>query len=232
MINEGQSTIKKSDLIYMKNRIKLISKFAPYAISTTLLIGLLKTLGVGAPLYMDNEILHNVETDHIYKDGNVTSRYTEEKNPIDLNTLNHYTEWEYLPKEDSYQRIVTTYNIGKLDLTMFREYYLKNSDLKSVIGKPVSTKTIKTKELKHDQSLNNEEYIEVRIYNQENNDFIIKKEPVTKNIKDTLIFIISNILVDFGVMVCSSDEVHSAFKQKLNKIRKEEKAESKTLKLK
>lgn len=201
---------RKNELIELENKIKNYKKYKikkklaisanvirlimPYILASCISIGGLKLCGVGYPFYIDKEKKEKYIKKQIDSKGNISfyEQYSEFDNMITI--FNYYSSWE--KKDSFYERRVDTYQIDSVNDEYIYELINKeNVDINDIGYEKVSSRLERKNNLNLNE-LEDSEYVEALIYFKSKDEFIIVKEGLCTNIKDTFLHCIFLVCIE------------------------------------
>lgn len=193
---------RKKELIALKNDIKNKKKerkkeivlqyyyifltklrfLMPYIVAGCVSVSTLNVLGVGLPFYFDNEKKYKHIKKQIDNRGNLSyiEQFDEFENTI--TTFNYYSCW--IENNEYYERKNVIYEVNPDDiLSLYNKRKINCSD---ITGNIISSKIEKRNNLTKEE-IYAPAYIEATIYYKDINEYIIVKENIKTNIKDSII---------------------------------------------
>ena len=206
-----QKISKSNDKIKRNKRIKKLKislaclrAIYPYIISTGLLLGVLKLIGLGYPFVKDNHKNYLVEMKDFdsYNNTRYEQYYDSIWNELPTSFLKHYGQWEK-NADNTYTRTVKSYLIKLDDISEKKlKEIVKNNDenftLEDLFGK--SKYEIKeTKNNLSEEELNKKDYLQAIIYDLNKKDFIFVQESTGVNVAVSIGFIVVLLLLYFGI---------------------------------
>lgn len=188
---------------------------APFAIALGITLGGSMIIG-HTPFYIDKEKNNLKIMEEISSTGNI--RYEEQYEPFE-NTDNTITFYDYWHESDNhmFSRNIKIYNIGSIDKEKIEKILKnKNEDLESLFGSPVINKT----EIKDYISFTeNFQYLEAKIYSEENNKTLYINQQISTNIIETVLWLLITFILE--VLVLSFRDVfpinYKEIKEKIEK---------------
>lgn len=213
-VNKKINTIKN-----LKISLRFMQHIAPYVVTAGIMAGGCKLIGWGFPFYSGDNLK---KYSNIMKEfdslGNI--RYEQQYDDYEnsSNILYYCSKWQH-ENDGFYSRNVEGYKLDKLSeekiLRLFDEDDLNLSD---VFGAPVSKK----KEFKHyvtEKELQQEDYLQAIIYRKDENDYIICKETMKRNLKVTSIYLLFTILAELLPLYIRSEKSDFDFNDCVRKIK-------------
>lgn len=184
-LNKDIKKLERKQNFKIKN-LKIFSKTirvsVPYIISSALLCFGNKVV-LGYPFYKDDEIKY-AEVKEIFDNQGNSSYQKKYESFNENNLLTVYYPWAFDGK--NYVRNIEEYEIKDDLLNNINEIiYDENINLVDILGKPKDAYS----EYKSTANLtDNNIILEVRLYNEDKNDYIIVKESIVDNVGGTIVY--------------------------------------------
>ena len=183
LVNLKISTVKN-----LKISLRFMQRIAPYVLTAVIMAGGCKLVGGGIPFYSGDTFKINSNTMKEFDSlGNI--RYEQQYDDYDnsSNILYYYSQWQQ-GNDGFYSRNVETYKLDELTEEEILKLFAKEDlNLSDVFGDPTSKKR-ETKNNVTEEEIQQKDYLQAIIYNEDENDYIIHKETIAK-ILQLLVFI-------------------------------------------
>lgn len=192
------TNLKYSLIKNTKISLRFMQRLAPYVLTAGIMAGGSKLVGAGFPFYSGDTVKINSnimkEFDNL---GNIRYEQSYDDFEDDSNNLYYYSQWGGGHINNGlYSRIVETYELKEFTEEELLEL-LNKEDLKlsDIFGEPVSKKT-EYKNNITEEELNQKDYIKVVLYEEDENDYIIRTETADKNLVVTILYFIFTFLAE------------------------------------
>ena len=175
-----KASIKKKTLIaFNKGRL-----WAPFIISLGISIGAFAAFG-STPFYLDDEECYLKNMEEIDKDGNIRIEQQYDNFGDNYDSILLYSSWISC-SDGSYERNIEIYDVNNLSNDKILNYLKRDVlSVKEILGEPIKTRKEKKNNLSDIEKEENP-YLLAHIFSEEKNDFIYVKQPVEKNIGETV----------------------------------------------
>lgn len=191
LVNLKISTVKN-----LKISLRFMQRIAPYVLTAGIMAGGCKLIGGGIPFYSGDTFKINSNTMKEFDSlGNI--RYEQQYDDYEnsSNILYYYSQWQQ-GNDGFYSRNVETYKLDELTEEEILKLFAKEDlNLSDVFGEPTSKKR-ETKNNVTEEELQQKDYLQAIIYNEDENDYIIHKETMGENIAVTVIYLLLTALVE------------------------------------
>lgn len=191
LVNLKISTVKN-----LKISLRFMQRIAPYVLTAVIMAGGCKLVGGGIPFYSGDTFKINSNTMKEFDSlGNI--RYEQQYDDYDnsSNILYYYSQWQQ-GNDGFYSRNVETYKLDELTEEEILKLFAKEDlNLSDVFGDPTSKKR-ETKNNVTEEEIQQKDYLQAIIYNEDENDYIIHKETIGENIAVTVIYLLLTALAE------------------------------------
>lgn len=191
LVNLKISTVKN-----LKISLRFMQRIAPYVLTAGIMAGGCKLIGGGIPFYSGDTFKINSNTMKEFDSlGNI--RYEQQYDDYEnsSNILYYYSQWQQ-GNDGFYSRNVETYKLDELTEEEILKLFAKEDlNLSDVFGEPTSKKR-ETKNNVTEEELQQKDYLQAIIYNEDENDYIIHKETMGENIAVTVIYLLLTALAE------------------------------------
>lgn len=189
------TNLKQSSIRNLKISARALQFAAPYIVTAGLTAGLFSFFDA-TPFYNGDETRSyaQVKTE-MNSEGDVSYQKQYEFFDNSEGQLRYYTKWK---KEDNgyYSRIVQTYSLDKKSFEDVKKLFdQKNKTLEDILGEPTSN-VIETKNNLSEKEIKKEAILKAVIYNEDKDDYIIKKETVVENVFATLLYLLITVFAE------------------------------------
>ncbi len=190
---------------------KTINLLSPFLVTSGLIIGIFKFLGLGYPFKSDKINKYKLYSMDYRPNGYVTMEEEYTVDSVPDNTLIMYTPWEF--EDGEYVRYKREYKIGKLDSMNLINAVLKK-DYETIIN--TLNKFNEEKQIinKINPENGNDYTFEANLYYKDENDikklYESTKDNIYKTILELLVIILTNLIVYriFNYKKVYSNEIH------------------------
>lgn len=191
LVNLKISTVKN-----LKISLRFMQRIAPYVLTAGIMAGGCKLIGGGIPFYSGDTFKINSNTMKEFDSlGNI--RYEQQYDDYEnsSNILYYYSQWKQ-GNDGFYSRNVESYKLDELTEEEILKLFAKEDlNLSDVFGEPTSKKK-ETKNNVTEEELQQKDYLQAIIYNEDENDYVIHKETMGENIAVTVIYLLLTALVE------------------------------------
>jgi len=182
--------LKNSIIKNFKISTKTLQLITPYILTAQIVASSFKLLGLGLPFYKDT-FKKNI------KPNTSPNSYHSQiyQSPNNNNIIYYHSNWI----EESKNIYSKTINIYKLNNIKEKELLnilnKDNINLNDLFGNPISTQKEITTNITN-KELNKESYLQIYIYDENTNNYIILKETNIQNFIITILYILSTTLAE------------------------------------
>lgn len=183
------------------------------------------SLGGATPFLTDKEKSNLKTMKELDSLGNI--RYEQQYEAFDntQNTISFYDTW-YQNTDGSYSRKIKIYDFSDISEDGIDD--ILNNNIKSlddIFGNPIVSK-VETKDKLSDEELSSKPSLKIRMYLEDEEDFIYVEQTMNKNILETLIYLLVTILIELIIInVSISSDSYRNYKEDIENIKKKYKIE-------
>ena len=195
-----------------------IKQFAPYTIVFILMTGGCKKITGGYPFLLDAQ---HKKTSHTMtlmdSNGEVEELQQYKKFKNEENIVKIYNKWQ--KKGNEYRRIVETYIVDSDSLEKIKKEITNETfNIKELLDTKIQ-RIEETKEKITAEDLNKPSLTEARIYTEDKEDYIMKKETVLEDIGVTLLYLYILNMSEFGLLMYREINAQESYREKIKRIK-------------
>lgn len=214
------ANLKISTIKNLKISLRFMQRIAPYVLVAGIMAGGCKLVGCGLPFYSGDTFKINLNTMKEFDNlGNI--RYEKQYDDYEdsNNILHYYSQWKQ-GNDGFYSRDVETYELDEFTEEEIQKLFDKEDlKLSDVFGKPASKKK-ETKNNLTEEDLQQKDYLQAIIYNEDENDYIIHKETVGENVAITIMYLFFTGLVELLPLFIRCEISNFRFRDCVEKIKR------------
>lgn len=187
------NNFKLSLIKNLKISLKIVQLITPYIVTSGIIAGGLKLAGGGMPYYLDNIKVYSHTMSELDNEGNLRTEQKYDSFDNEQNILSYCSKWEH-NEDGTFSRKKENYNLSKFSLENINEIFEKDcTELEEIFGPP-KTSVIETSNNIDIKELNKSGYIQVIIYDEDKDNFIIAKESTPSNIAISILHLFLTII--------------------------------------
>jgi len=208
------ANIKRRTIRNTKIGLKFMRLLYPYIISMVLLISGGKLCKLGYPFLKDDVKLYAQIMTEIDSLGTIrTERVYGE--PTITGNLTFYDKWLF--KENNYTRTVKIYSLNNISMkSILKLMSSEPLNIEEILGEPEKNIIETTNKINVEEP--NEIFLKAVIYQEDKEDYIIKKETTSDNVATTLTYIMLELLLSAVIFVIRSEISSFSFISSVNEI--------------